>query len=130
MSESKVVEMKRPPEVEINGITYELSTKLRVAYKVQGQNAHKPYSEIFSQLDGMPIEKQIDILYAAFEVANPEAAKSVVSRQVFLDWYLDNYDVSTIMDQLQDVIGGILGQDLKEKAAEKAKEKAEETEGN
>lgn len=125
----KVVELKRPPEVVIEGTTYALSTKLRVAYKVQGQNGHKPYSEIFQQLDGMTVEKQIAILYAAFEVANPEATKEITA-QKFLDWYLDNYNISFIMDQLQDVIGGILGQDLKDKAEQKAAEAKGTDEGN
>lgn len=97
--------------IEINGTMYDLSTKLRVAYKVQEQNAHKPYTEVFQQIDSMPIEKQIDILYAAFEVANPDQTK-IITRKVFLDWYLDECDVSTIMTQLQAIIGGILGKDL------------------
>lgn len=109
---SNVTELKQPLKVVLYGTEYELSTKLRVAYKVQGQHSHKPYSEIFSQLDTMPIEKQIAILYCAFEVANPECTEEITS-QKFLDWYLDNYDVKTIMEQLQEVIGGILGQDLK-----------------
>ena len=129
------IEVKQPPQVEIDGVTYELSTKLRVAYKVQGQNAHKPYAEIFSQIDTMTIEKQIDILYAAFEVANSEAARLKITRQVFLDHYLDNYDVGMVMDQLQDVIGGILGKDLKAEAEKKSSatsraEGADDTEGN
>lgn len=99
------------PVVNIQGTMYDLSTKLRVAYKVQGQNAHKPYTEIFQQIDTMTIEKQIDILYAAFEVANPEQTKTI-TRQVFLDWYLDECDVSVVMEQLQAIIGGILGKDL------------------
>lgn len=116
------------PKVTINGTEYELSTKLRVAYKVQGQNAHKPYSEVFSQLDGMTIEKQVEILYAAFEVANPEQSK-VITFQKFLDWYLDNSDVSNIMEQLQDVIGGILGKDLKAEAETAAKTEPEGKDG-
>lgn len=102
------------PKVIIQGTEYELSTKLRVAYKVQGQNSHKPYTEIFSSIGDMPIEKQIGILYCAFEVANPEVAKSLTFMD-FLNWYLDNCTVEFIMDQLQDIIGGILGKNLKEK---------------
>lgn len=113
------------PTVNIRGTEYELSTKLRVAYKVQGQHGHKPYSEIFQELDKMPIEKQIGILYTSFEVANPAASKDIPF-MTFLDWYLDNYDVSTIMDQLQDIIGGILGKDLKAEAEAGA---AETTDG-
>lgn len=100
------------PKICIDGTEYELSTKLRVAYKVQGQNGHRAYTEIFSEIGDMPIEKQIAVLYAAFEVANPDQAKFVTS-QKFLDWYLDNYNVASIMDQLQDVMSGILGKDLK-----------------
>lgn len=118
-------ETRKIPTVTIDGTEYELSTKLRVAYKVQGQHAHKPYTEIFSDLNGMTIEQQIAILYAAFEVANPEAAKTI-NKQVFLDHYLDNSDVSGVMDQLQDIIGGILGKDLKEEA----EKKQTESEGN
>lgn len=120
-------EIKKVPTVTIDGTEYELSTKLRVAYKVQGQHAHKPYTEIFSDLNGMTIEQQIAILYAAFEVANPDAAKTI-TKQVFLDHYLDNSDVSGVMDQLQDIIGGILGKDLKDEAEKKKAES--ESEGN
>lgn len=116
--------------ITIDGTEYELSTKLRVAYKVQGQNAHRPYAEIFSQIDSMTLEKQIDILYAAFEIANPEVAKNQISRTKFLDWYLDNCNVGVIMEQLQEVIGGILGQDLKKKVDEESQKSEDSAEGN
>lgn len=115
------------PKVKINGTEYELSTKLRVAYKVQGQNAHKPYAEIFQHIDTMTVEKQVEILYAAFEVANPEQVKAIPFLK-FLDEYLDNYDIRTIMSQLQSIIGGILGQDLSEDVS--YSETDTETEGN
>lgn len=111
-------------KVRIQGTEYELSTKLRVAYKVQGQNAHKPYSEIFAQLDGMPLEKQVEILYAAFEVANPEVAKQITFQR-FLDEYLDNYNLKDVLAQLKGIIGGILGEDLNDKTPE-----GKESEGN
>lgn len=117
------------PTVTIQGTEYELSTKLRVAYKVQGQHGHKPYSEVFQELNSMPIEKQIGILYTSFEVANPSASKEITF-QKFLDEYLDNYDVSTIMDQLQDIISGILGKDLKAEAEAAKAEEATSGEGN
>lgn len=99
------------PTVNILGTEYPLATTLRVAYKVQGQNGHKPYTEIFSQMGNMPIEKQIGILYAAFEVANPTAIFEI-THQKFLDYYLDNYNVSVIMGQMKEVVSGILGEDL------------------
>lgn len=92
----------------INNVEYELATTLRVAYKIQGKHNHKAYTEIFSKIGDMCIEEQIDILYAAFEVANPEAAKEITSA-VFRDYYLDHYDLKTIMEQMQAVIKGITG---------------------
>lgn len=126
---SKVIDIKQAPTVTIDGTEYELSTKLRVAYKVQGQHNHKPYTEIFQNLNDMTIEQQINMLYAAFEAANPEAAKNI-TKQVFLDHYLDNSDLSEVMSQLQDVIGGILGKDLKEEAEKKSEDGGEDSEGN
>ena len=37
----------------INGVDYELATTLRVAYKVQGQHNHAPYSKVFSEISDM-----------------------------------------------------------------------------
>lgn len=99
------------PVINIDGTDYELSTKLRVAYKIQSQNEHKPYAEIFSQIDKMPLEKQIEILYTAFEVANPEKVL-IINRQKFLDFYLDNLDLNTMMQHLQAVVEGILGKSV------------------
>ena len=95
----------------INGTEYELSTTLRVAYKVQGQHNHKPYTEVFRGLGEMPLEQQIDILYASFQCANPKQATFITS-QKFLDYYLDNYTLKTVMDQLQAVVQGIMGTDI------------------
>ena len=93
---------------KINGTEYDLSTTLRVAYKVQGQHNHKPYTEVFQGLGDMTLEQQINILYASFQCANPEAAKEITS-QKFLDYYLDNYNLKIVMDQLQAVVKGIMG---------------------
>lgn len=95
---------------EINGQTFNLATTLRVAYNVQGQHNHKPYVEIFQDISNMPIEQQINILFAAFEVANPEVAKTF-NKNSFLNYYLDNFDLSVVMDQLQGVVKGILGKE-------------------
>lgn len=92
----------------IYGKEYELSTTLRVAYKVQGQHNHKPYTEVFQGLGDMTLEQQINILYASFQCANPDAAKEITA-QKFLDYYLDNYNLKVVMDQLQAVVKGIMG---------------------
>lgn len=94
----------------INGTEYELARTLRVAYKVQGQHNHMPYAQVFEKLSDMALEDQIGILYAAFECANPEQAK-FITRQKFLDEYLDNYNMKQIMSQIKDVIHGIMGTD-------------------
>ena len=56
----------------------------------------------------MTLEQQINMLYASFQCANPEAAKEITS-QKFLDYYLDNYNLKIVMDQLQAVVKGIMG---------------------
>jgi hypothetical protein len=101
----------------INGAEYELATSLRVAYKVQGQHNHKPYSEVFSNIGQMKIEDQIGILYAAFECANPNEANKI-KRQDFLDAYLDTYNLKTMMEHIQGVIKGIMGEDFFEENEE------------
>ena len=90
----------------INGVEYELATTLRVAYKVQGQHNHKPYSKVFSDIGDMCIEDQIGILYCAFQVGNPTAN---MTKQSFVDYYLDHMNLKEIMAQLKQVIQEITG---------------------
>ena len=99
----------------INGTEYNLSTTLRVAYKVQGQHNHKPYSEILSSVCEMPLEQQIDILYLAFKIGNPEVAKTF-SREMFRCYILDNneFNAVVLIDLIKKVIAGILGKELSE----------------
>lgn len=97
----------------INGQEFELSTKLLVAYQVQGCHNHKPYLDIFQNVASMPLERQIEILFVAFKVANPEVAKTC-NWQFFLNYYLENYRLKQVMDQLQAVIKGITGEDFPE----------------
>ena len=92
--------------VTINGADYSLATTLRVAYKVQGRHNHKPYSKVFSEIGDMTLEDQIGILYAAFQVANPEVA---MKQDQFLNHYLDNYNLKVLMDQVKEVVQGIMG---------------------
>lgn len=100
----------------INGTEYELASTLRVAYKIQGQHNHKPYLEIFQNIDKMPIEQQIDIIYAALECSNPQAASSI-TRLGLLNYYLDNFTLKEVMNQLQGIIKGITGADDSELAS-------------
>lgn len=90
----------------INGVDYALATTLRVAYKVQGQHNHKAYSKVFAEIGDMTLEDQIGILFAAFQVANPEVR---MTQQQFLDYYLDNHNLKVVLDQVKEVIQGIMG---------------------
>lgn len=99
--------------IEINGTSYSLATTLRVAYDVQGKHNHKSYMEIFSRINEMTLEEQIDILYVAFKIENPEVAKTFTP-VMFREYYLDHYNVNDIMQQLNGVISGVLGKDLDE----------------
>ena len=92
--------------IKLNGTEYSLATTLRVAYKIQGQHNHKAYSKIFSEVGDMSLEDQIGMLYAAFQVANPEVK---VLQQAFLDNYLDNYNLKVLMDHIKELIQGIMG---------------------
>lgn len=92
--------------IKFNGTECPLATTLRVAYKIQGQHNHKAYSKIFSEVGDMSLEDQIGMLYAAFQIANPETK---VLQQAFLDNYLDNYNLKFLMDQIKELIQGIMG---------------------
>ena len=107
--------------VKILGAEYPLASTLRVAYKIQGQHNHKPYTEVFRAIGEMHLEDQIGILYAAFECANPSEVFKI-KRQDFLDAYLDTYNLRVMMEHIQGVIKGIMGEDFFE-------EKEEETSG-
>ena len=112
--------------VKIKGTEYPLANTLRVAYIVQGQHNHKPYTEVFRSIGDMVLEDQIGILYAAFECANPDQ-KFVIKRADFLDAYLDTYNLKDMMDHIQTVIKGIMGEDFFEEDEEV--EGATDTEG-
>lgn len=99
--------------MEINGKSYDLARTLRVAYEVQNRNNHKSYMEIFSTIDKMTIEQQIEILYVAFKIANPDDAKTFTS-VMFQEYCLDNFNLSEIMQHLNYVISGVLGKELQE----------------
>lgn len=105
--------------VEINGSEYPLSTKLRVAYALQEKNNHKPYISLFEGIDEMPIEKQIQMIYISFQLANPEAS---ISEKDFLNYFLDNYGVQYIMNLVKEIIEGVMynGLSPEEIAAKKA----------
>lgn len=92
---------------------YPLATTLRVAYKVQGQHNHKPYTEVFQSIGDMTLEDQIAILFAAFQCGSPnDLDVQRIKQQEFLDFYLDNYTLQDVMNQLKEVIEGIVGKPM------------------
>ena len=101
----------------INGVEYPLATTLRVAYLIQGQHNHKPYAEVFKDIGDMTIEDQIGIIYCAFKCANADS-NVVMSKQSFVDYYLDNFTLREVLGQLQEIVKGIMGEDLTEEAAD------------
>lgn len=103
------------PVISLNGVDYPLATSLRVAYKIQGQHNHKSYAKIFEEVRDMPIEQQVNMLYASYEIANKSnTSLPLWSQQQFLDYFLDNYNLTILMKYLEQIIGGILGKDLNE----------------
>lgn len=98
-------------KIIINGTEYDVAATLRVAYKLQGYNNHKPYMEIIRGIGDMPVEKQIEIMYAAFEVANPEATQ-IYTLQKFREYYLDHVTAKELLDQVQAVLSELLGVDI------------------
>ena len=92
----------------LDGCEYELATTLRVAYKLQGYNNHKSYLEIFQNIGEMTLEKQIEILYTAFEVANPSEIDRW-NKTTFLNCVLDNYNASQMLHLIEGVTTAIMG---------------------
>lgn len=105
--------------ISIHDTEYALATTLRVAYEIQNKHNHESYMNIFSRINEMTLEQQIDILYAAFKIANPEVAKTFTN-VMFREYYLDNYTVTDVMDQMNGVISGILGKDLDASSSEES----------
>ena len=99
--------------ITINGTEYPMATTLRVAYLVQGQHNHKPYSEVFQNIGNMSIEDQIGILYCSFSCANPDKSKTM-DRLTFQNALLDSPDMtlSKIMKLITELIKSIMGDDL------------------
>ena len=101
---SKTITMKAGDQL------FELSTSLRVAYNLQEMNNHKSYLAIFQDIDKMPLENQIAILYTAYVTAN----EAPVDKKSFTDTVLDNNTLMDVMDYIKQVISGITGKEIKD----------------
>lgn len=120
-------------KIAINGVEYTLSDKLRVAYKLQEVNNHRPYTEIFKGLGGMPLEKQIEFVWIAFNMANPDMESiskpgTKMSQKEFQDYCLDNIGLSLIMDLIKDIMDGIMYTGLSPEEKEKKLQEQKEQE--
>lgn len=119
----------KPITMEFRGQVYPLSTTLRVAYEVQGQHNHKPYAQVFEGMGDMLVEEQIGIIWAAFKCANKEVlAAANINQKMFLEEFLDTYNLKDLMELLEQVVGGIMGEDLSEKKKEKESQNNDNTE--
>nr|DAF09628.1 MAG TPA: hypothetical protein [Caudoviricetes sp.] len=87
----------------------ECATTLRVAYLIQGQHNHKPYTEIFENVGNMTVEQQIGIIYAAVKAKNKDLD---IRLGDFVNEYLDTYDLGTLMEQIKEIISGIMGKEI------------------
>lgn len=90
------------------GTDFPLATTLRVAYNVQGQHNHKPYTEVFKNIGDMTVEDQLGIIYCSFKCANPD---TIVTRDQLQNYLLDNMNLKDMLDVLQGIIKGIMGTD-------------------
>ena len=99
--------------INLNGNEYPMACNLRVAYVLQNQHNHESYSSILSRVGEMPLEQQIDILYIAFQVANPETAKTF-TREMFRTYILDHdeFNAYVMLDMIKSIVSGILGKEL------------------
>ena len=101
--------------IKIHDTEYTLAGNLRVAYMLQNQHNHQAYSKVLSRVGEMTLEEQINMLYAAFSVANPEVAKTFTS-EMFKLYILDHdeFNAMVLMSLIKKVISGILGKDLED----------------
>ena len=99
--------------INLNGNEYPLACNLRVAYVLQNQHNHESYSSILSRVGEMPLAQQLDVIYAAFQIANPATAKTF-TRELFRMYILDHaeFNASVILNIIKDIISGILGKKL------------------
>lgn len=103
--------MLRANVVTLNGTEYPMAANLRVAYKLQNENNHRPYLEVLGEVGGAVLEKQLDFLYLAFQVAN---AGTTITKEQFRETLLDTYEISQLMSTLKNLVGTMLGKDLDE----------------
>lgn len=106
----------------INGAEYKMATTLRVAYKIQSSQGHKPYMEIFKNMATLSLENQIKILYASYSTGN----QVVMTEKDFIDYVLDNFNLDKILEMLGGLVDGIMYNGYSEDEISDKKKIAEE----
>lgn len=89
--------------IKYDGIEYEVSCSLRVAYTIQSRFNHQSYMKIFQNIQDMKLEEQIRMLYIAFSLKNPD----VCSEQAFLDYVLDNWNLNLTTRKVAELVENI-----------------------
>lgn len=106
--------------IDFQGTTYEVATTLRVAYVLQSRFNHKPYMQIFQDIQGMKLEEQVRLLYTAFSIKNPD----ICTEQQFLDFVLDNWNLQQISKKVAELIEGITFQGMSDEEIAETKKSA------
>ena len=89
--------------IKFQGQDYEVATTLRVAFTIQSRFNHKPYMQIFQDIQNMPLEEQVRMLFVAFDLKNP----NTVTEKQFLDEVLDNWNLYMITTNVANLIESI-----------------------
>lgn len=74
-----------------------------------------------------PVEKQIQMLFAAFDIANP----GVATFQEFLDYCLDTYGLDEFMNSLEELMDDLMykGVPVEERSSKKSETAGGNSEG-
>ena len=89
--------------IKFKGEEYELSTKLRAAFEMQSKFGHKPYMEIFQDVQTMKLEEQIKMIYVSFNLMNP----NICSETDFRNELLDNWNLTDVTSTIAKLIEAI-----------------------
>ena len=104
---------------KINGETYEVSTKLGVAYELE-KMFNKKISEIASGINDFDIKNTLRVFYVGFKKTNPE-----VTEKAFEEMFLEGEDIGFV-DLKKEVIIFLTLMMSKNKTEEKVREELEE----
>lgn len=109
-------------QITFKGETFELSTKLRVAFLIQKAHNHTPYTEVFNKVNGMAIEKQIEILWISFKTENEDyVTREGLTLQAFQNEIFENSNLVYMLEAIGDIVEGIMYHGMSEEEIETKK---------